>query len=251
MAEIPSQLSFSALISHTFPGVFIAIGIFLMLYTQFSGPVNNLFSLLEGENNSWASFIGAVGSLIFFGTIIGIILDALSHVIVELLYYNFCPENQSEYQTEDVLDLLINLLIFLLKSVLNLIVLVLTLPLYRWTKNKCQDIERGEEYFFKDMKYNKASWFYYIGRLDIVKFKYIDENYYCYQECMFNLSLSFLFSSIAYTKFLNFYEYDTVLVSKIQISFIILFYVCFNLGLYFFITLRLNRVEFIKGATGY
>lgn len=254
MAEIPSQLSFSTLISHTFPGVFVAIGIFLMLYTQFSDSINNLFSSLEGENNNWTSFIGAVGILIFFGTMIGIIVDSLSHVIIGLLYYNFCPDNRSRAQTENELDLMKGIkkvLIKFLKGALNIIVFMVTLPFYWWAKNKCQEIERKEKCFFKDKESNKVSWFYYIGSLPIERLKYIDENYYCYQECMFNLSISFLFSSIAYTKYLIFLEYNPKLVYIILSFFIILFYICFNLGLYFFINLKLNRAEFIKGATGY
>lgn len=253
MAEIPSQLSFSALISHTFPGVFVTIGIFLMLYTQFSASIDNLFSLLQGKDNSWASFIGAVGSLIFFGTIIGIVVDAVSHVIIELLYYHFCQDNQFKAQTKTELNLksIKNILIEFLMGILKGTVILATLPFYWWVRSKCREIESREKDIFKDKSGERASWFYYIGRLDINKFKYIDENYYCYQECMFNLSFSFLFSAITYSIFFVLYMHDTKLAFISVVSFIILFYICFNLGLYFFIRLRLNRVEFIKGAMGY
>ncbi|WP_054864302.1 hypothetical protein [Methanosarcina barkeri] len=151
MAEIPSQISFSTLISHTFPGVFASIGIFLMLYTQFSDPISNLFSLLQEKDNIWASFIGAVGSLIFFGTITGIIIDALSHVIIKLLYYNFCPDNQSKVQIENALgsiEELINILMWFLKLALNIIVFVVTLPFYGWAKKISARKLRGRKNVF-------------------------------------------------------------------------------------------------------
>ncbi|KKH55551.1 MULTISPECIES: hypothetical protein [Methanosarcina] len=223
MAEIPSQISFSKLISNTFPGVFVTIGIFLVLYMLFSNYIDSLFSLLQGQGNSWATFIGAVGSLIFFATIVGILVDTLSHLFIETLIYkvvNILPFRRLINNKMDYINCKESDLINILKD-----------------KN-----------LYKDVDDNRVKWFYFIGFLPIDKFIYIDENYYCYQECLFNLSLSFIFSTIIYTVFFYFSKYSTWIVVATFSIFLLLSLFCFYSGLYFYLTLRLSRIEFIKGA---
>lgn len=238
MAEITSQISFSKLISHTFPGVFVTIGIFLVLYMLFSNYIDSLFSLLQGQGNSWATFIGAVGSLIFFATIVGILIDTLSHIIIEFINYDLCLNNKPETR---------NRLLKLLKPLWDTFFFLCTIPLHSWLKNKCQEIKKKEGELLTERKIEKIEWFYYIGFLTIDRFIYIDENYYCYQECLLNLSFSFLLSAIAYFVFIH--SYGSALTAIIVfLIFFLLFCFCFNAGLFFCLKLRLNRIEFIKGA---
>lgn len=218
MAEIPSQISFSKLISHTFPGIFVAIGIFMIIYMMFLDSIKNTF-LMEDISESWTLFIGVFGSLIFVGTIIGIIIDAIHHLI-------------EEFFLDEIIEGM------------------------EWSKKLNDQIKKEEDYLVKNLISNvlvsyegkKFKWFYYLGFLPIEKLSYIDENYYCYQESLFNFSISFLFSSIIYSKFLYNLGYNSTIYGSIFIFFIVISILCFWSGLTFYLNLKLNRVYFVKGA---
>jgi hypothetical protein len=75
--DIPTQFSFDELLSHTFPGFFTAITLFMLIA---------IFS--PRDITSWAtkdisSFAQVVGFVIIFGTILGIIIDGIHHSIIE------------------------------------------------------------------------------------------------------------------------------------------------------------------------
>ncbi|NAS88737.1 hypothetical protein C4E24_03215 [ANME-1 cluster archaeon AG-394-G21] len=78
---VPSQINFSKLLSHTFPGIFTAIGIFMLIFLAFSHEgVNWEFQI--GKNfEDWKTFMGALGALVFFGTIVGVVIDSIHHLI--------------------------------------------------------------------------------------------------------------------------------------------------------------------------
>ena len=83
MAEsIPSQINFSQLLSHTFPGIFTTISIFMMIDIIFHYEnVIRVFQIgIIFEN--WITFIVALSGLVFFGTITGVIIDSIHHMIV-------------------------------------------------------------------------------------------------------------------------------------------------------------------------
>lgn len=218
MAEIPSQISFSKLISHTFPGVFVAVGLFMIIYMMFLDSIKNTF-LMKNISESWTLFIGAFGGLIFVGTIIGIIIDAIHHLI-------------EEFFLDEIIEGM------------------------EWSKKLNDQIKKEEDYLVKNETSlvlissggKKFKWFYYLGFLPIEKLSYIDENYYCYQECLFNLSISFLLSSIIYTKFLYNLGYNSTIYGSIFIFFILFSILCFWSGLTFYLNLKLDRIYFVKGA---
>jgi hypothetical protein len=80
--EIPMQVKFNQLLSHTFPGFFSAIT-FLMLIDVWS-PLNLTF-LISSDTTRLIAFIG----LIFvMGTIFGIINDGLHHSIIEDIFFD-------------------------------------------------------------------------------------------------------------------------------------------------------------------
>lgn len=206
MAEtIPSQISFSKLMSHTFPGVFATIGIFMILYVIFSNLIKEAFSIKNIFEN-WILFIGAFGGLIFFGTILGVIIDSIHHIIEKIVI------NKS-----------------------------------KWASKRDKEIKDKQNYVFKDSQGNNVTWFYYVGLLPIDKLNYIDENYYCYAECLSNLSISFFFSAITYSIFFYIVGYR-IIAFFVLICLIILSIFCFYAGLNFLFNLKLNRVDLVKGA---
>lgn len=80
MAEsVASQLSFSKLLSHTFPGIFIALGIFMIIDLVFHDDAKGEFKTIIFQD--WKTFLGAITFLIFLGTIFGVIIDSIHHLI--------------------------------------------------------------------------------------------------------------------------------------------------------------------------
>ena len=78
MAEyVPLQINFSKLLSHTFPGIFMVLGIFMLIYSCVNGESVEKIQFLE----DWKAMLVAFVGIIFFGTIIGIIIDSFSHKI--------------------------------------------------------------------------------------------------------------------------------------------------------------------------
>lgn len=82
--SIPSQISFSKLLQHTFPGIFSALGIFMVLYLIFLDSADDVFEI-KTFFVDWKIFLGWLGGLIFFGTIIGVIIDAIHHIIETII----------------------------------------------------------------------------------------------------------------------------------------------------------------------
>lgn len=76
-SDIPSQISFEEMLSHTFPGFFSAITLF-MLMAIFS-PID-ITSWAIKDLSSLGLFIGFI---LLGGTILGIIIDDIHHSIVE------------------------------------------------------------------------------------------------------------------------------------------------------------------------
>jgi hypothetical protein len=83
MADIPSQISFEQMLSHLFPGLFLAITIFMLL--DILSPADLTLLILKDIN----ALIAFAGLLFIAGTILGIIIDAFHHDILEPYYFNF------------------------------------------------------------------------------------------------------------------------------------------------------------------
>lgn len=82
MAEyIPSQINFSKLLSHTFPGIFMVLGIFMLIYSCVNGESVVIIQFFE----DWKVMLVTFAGIIFFGTIIGIMIDSISHKIQNVI----------------------------------------------------------------------------------------------------------------------------------------------------------------------
>ncbi len=214
MAEtITSQISFSKLIAHTFPGMFVALGIFMVIYVKISDRITNAF-LLKLISDNWTIFLSAFGGLIFFGTLIGIVIDSIHHVIIEGLIINEIINKKIDY-----------------------------------AQKKITEINKKKNDVYKDAEGREVGWFYYLCYIPIDKLNYLDENYYSYKECNLNLSVSFFFSSFIYAFFIHKIGYDTSTVIFVFLVFLLLSGLCFYFGLHFYFRFRTNIIDFVKGAT--
>lgn len=76
--SIPSQFEFKELLSHTFPGFFSAISIFMVmdLWTD-----KDLTTWVIGGN--FAGLVSFIGFVLLMGTIMGVIIDGIHHSIIE------------------------------------------------------------------------------------------------------------------------------------------------------------------------
>ncbi len=81
--DIPSQFKFEDLLHHTFPGLFSAITLFMLI--DIWSPFD-LTSFVIKDVNSLVAFIGFV---IIVGTILGIMIDGIHHLTQGLIFNNF------------------------------------------------------------------------------------------------------------------------------------------------------------------
>jgi len=75
--SIPSEIKFKEMLSHTFPGFFLAISIFMGI--DYLSPVN----YTDWAMGSLTGMISFVGFIILMGTIFGIIIDGIHHTFIE------------------------------------------------------------------------------------------------------------------------------------------------------------------------
>lgn len=218
--SIPSQINFSKLLSHTFPGIFTAIGISMLIYSKFfHGGVNKEFqSAIIGD---WQIFIGVLGGLVFFGTLIGVIIDSIHHTLIEsgisCIMDKACSIKKNKtHDHHKIVEYIID--------------------------KACSAKEEIETYraeVFKDLHGNSVSAFYYIGFLPLERFQYLNDNYYSYVECEFNLFLSFFFSAFIYSYLIFLHGYGIL-------SVVILFFVLLILSFYFLYSGTKQYLKFIK-----
>lgn len=76
-ADIPTEIKFKHLMSHTFPGFFSAITLFMLI--DIWSPLN-ITNMAIKDLTSLGVFVGFI---LLIGTILGIILDGLHHSIIE------------------------------------------------------------------------------------------------------------------------------------------------------------------------
>ena len=75
--EIPPTFEFQHLMSHTFPGFFSAVTLFMLI--DIWSPID-LTSLAITNITALASFVGFI---LLIGSILGIIIDGIYHSIIE------------------------------------------------------------------------------------------------------------------------------------------------------------------------
>jgi hypothetical protein len=81
-SDIDFQVKFQHVMSHTFPGFFSAITLFMFM--DILSPLE-LTSLVVSSINNLVSFIGLI---LIIGTILGIILDGIHHTVIEDLFFD-------------------------------------------------------------------------------------------------------------------------------------------------------------------
>jgi hypothetical protein len=87
-SEIPAQIEFEHLVSHTFPGFFSAVTFFMLIDVW--SPIK-LTALIVKDINSLIIFFGFI---IIIGTILGIIIDNIHHWLIEGLIFDKFDEIQ-------------------------------------------------------------------------------------------------------------------------------------------------------------
>jgi len=75
--SIPTQISFKEMLSHTFPGFFLAFSIFMGI--DYLSPVN----FTDWAMGSITGLISFAGFIIIMGTILGVIIDGIHHTFIE------------------------------------------------------------------------------------------------------------------------------------------------------------------------
>ncbi len=88
--EIPTQFQFEELLADTFPGIFSAITLFMLL--DIWSPIG-LTSWVTGNTTNLLIFVGFI---ISFGTILGVIIDGIHHSIIEKILETFTEIREIE-----------------------------------------------------------------------------------------------------------------------------------------------------------
>ena len=86
--EIPGQIEYEHLLSHTFPGFFSAVTLFMLIDVWSTSQLTNL---VVSDINSLIAFIGFV---LLTGTILGVIIDNIHHSILESMIFDQFDEVQ-------------------------------------------------------------------------------------------------------------------------------------------------------------
>lgn len=81
MDPIPTQIRYEELLSHTFPGFFLALTVFMMI--DVLSPIN----LTEKATKDISGLGSFIGFILLFGTILGIIIDGIHHTIIERIIF--------------------------------------------------------------------------------------------------------------------------------------------------------------------
>ena len=273
--SIPSQINFSQLLSHTFPGIFTTISIIMIIDIIFYPEnINRAFQIgIIFEN--WIIFIGALGGLVFFGTITGVIIDSIHHVIVdEFIDIGKSSEEKTINKkinkkinniinNRNNINYIINIIINNMKMIINYIKKIMRKIIKKivyfihniiiWTiygeDDPIKEIKNDEDKFFGDLKNgNGFSVYYFIGFLPLERFQFLIDNLYSYVECEFNLSISFFFSSFIYGLFIFKCGCSLGIALVIFLIMIGLSIIGFFSAVKLYIKFRKNQLDIIKGA---
>jgi len=83
---VPTRITFSKLLSHIFPGIVVALGIAMLVYVFFFNTcVNGEFVGKIQIFEDWNAMLAAFAGIIFFGTIIGVVVDSLHQKIEKII----------------------------------------------------------------------------------------------------------------------------------------------------------------------
>ena len=82
--EIPSEIKFQHFLSFTFPGIFLAIPLFLL--------INEKYIIVKFTEFNLEMLLLLLSGLAFIGTILGIIIDGIHHDIIEAIIFDSNPQ---------------------------------------------------------------------------------------------------------------------------------------------------------------
>ena len=86
--DIPSQIEYEHHLSHTFPGFFSAITLFMLI------DVWSPFSLTDQVIADFNTLIAFIGFVLLVGTVLGVVLDNIHHSILEGMVFDQFDEVQ-------------------------------------------------------------------------------------------------------------------------------------------------------------
>lgn len=95
--EISPEFRFGDMLSHTFPGLFTALTLFMI--TDYFSPFD-LTKLMTRDFSSVAAFAGGVFLL---GTTAGVLIDGIHHSIIEKIFFKNLPELKKIEEAIDAL----------------------------------------------------------------------------------------------------------------------------------------------------
>ena len=96
--DIPtlSKLEFKELLSHTFPGFFLALSVFMLL------DVLSPKDLTAWAFGTLTKFVSAMGFIILLGTILGILIDGIQHLIEENIFVKWPRYHKVEKKSNGI-----------------------------------------------------------------------------------------------------------------------------------------------------
>lgn len=160
-----SQFSFGNLLAHTFPGILLMCSIFMIMDWIF--PQNIILGIFSRPEK----FIGSIGIMILFGTVLGVIVDLFHH---SPTFQNFVRRLEGESTARKKFDKLIE---YVEKGADEELKLVL-----RKNKKKTNSSQENEEK-------SSIGVFYLLPWIGLQNYKHLLEEYYYYSEFSANLAI--------------------------------------------------------------
>ncbi len=178
--------SFSKIISHVFPGFLLIISVFMLIDSFCIEP--GMYSDTICEDYKLENIIFIIGLILLLGTIIGIIIDGLQHILITEIFNKLNKNSELGKQAKKIYGI------------------ISSIYLDEIFKKKCPKYAETE--ILKEKLNEKLlNWYFYFPLIDIDRFEiYVNEFYYYYEffANIFLVLLVTIFSVFFYTtKVLN------------------------------------------------
>jgi len=97
------RIDFRYLISHTFPGWLFSLEIIVIIsHKTFACPINLWKELVK----SWQSLLGIISIFLVVGTLVGVIIDGVQHLIFDLIEKIMAKARHSPYKVYLIHDMI-------------------------------------------------------------------------------------------------------------------------------------------------
>jgi hypothetical protein len=177
--QMLKDLSFAKLLSHTFPGLILVLGLFLIV--DYFIPTSIVLIALEDFEN----FTAFVGAFVLIGTIAGIVLDSIQHSetickwVSKIVDWRNPPVLDEEGKK--------------------------TYPARESWKILRQNIDSKspEGFRLNDLKIDGPKCFYAMPFLDFKIYRHLLDDYYHYSEFYMNLALAIPFLAVGLLSFVG------------------------------------------------